>query len=90
MTSKTIWKYPLRLVGEQAIQMPKGAEILCAQVQGEGAICVWALVDPKVEKEERMIVIYGTGHPVTDLHCKYIGTVQMDGGSLIWHVFELK
>lgn len=92
MTAKTIWKYPLLLIGEQAIQMPKGAEILCAQAQ-RNHLCLWALVDPAAKKDERLIVIHGTGYPVPEVHNaykrQYIGTAQMDGGSLVWHVFEI-
>lgn len=92
MTTKTIWKYPLLLTDEQAVQMPKGAEILCVQVQGSRP-CLWALVDSSVKNDERLIVIYGTGHPMPEAHNayrrQYIGTAQMNDGSLVWHVFEI-
>lgn len=89
VANKTILKYSLFL-GEQAIQMPKGAEILCVQAQG-GRLCLWALVGPAVTNDERLIVVYGTGRPVVHDACKrrYIGTAQMDDGSLVWHVFEI-
>ena len=41
---KTIWKYPLRIRDWVRLEMPRGAEILCVQVQGLTP-CLWALVD---------------------------------------------
>ena len=86
---KTIWKFQFENKGMFGLDMPKGAEILTVQVQ-EGVPCIWAMVDPGQEKENRIIVIHGTGHPVQQAgQKKYIGTYQECEGSLIWHVFEL-
>ena len=86
---KTIWKFPFENKGMFELDMPKGAEILDVQVQ-DGIPCIWALVDLGQEKEKRIIVIHGTGHPVQQAEQKkYIGTYQECEGSLIWHVFEL-
>ena len=69
--------------------MPKGAEILSVQVQAD-VLCLWALVDPDAKLQKRVIEILGTGNPidVPGVTHKFIGTVQMRGGSLVWHVFE--
>jgi hypothetical protein len=84
---KTIWKFPLKLREYNEVEMPKGAEVLTAQVQGE-TICVWAGVDPEAPTEPRMFQISGTG---TTMHehqeRKYIGTVQR--GRYVFHVFEV-
>lgn len=87
---KSIYKYPVKMVGDQLIKIPVGAEILHVDLQFEG-IYMWALCDPSGELEERKIVIIGTGHPIPNqvvdkLH--HLGTVPMSGGSLIWHIFE--
>lgn len=83
-----IWKFPLEIEGEQVLQMPLGSEILCAQVQ-EGRLCLWAIVDSEMPRERRTIVIVGTGHPMGEpADYDYIGTAQMNGGALVWHVFE--
>lgn len=55
---------------------------------GEG-LCVWAIVDTEVETEARSIAVVGTGHEMGADNFKYIGTAQMRGGALIWHVFEV-
>jgi hypothetical protein len=82
---KTIWKFPLAVTQTQGISMPRHAEILCVQAQGVGA-CIWARVDPTFDKEQRQIVIHGTGHEFEEYPNRYIGTFQ--SGAFVWHVFE--
>ena len=84
---KTIWKYQLEITDEQSLMMPEGAKILTAQIQQE-TLCLWALVDPIIPKQLRKIEIIGTGNPIYDLERKYISTVQMAAGKLIFHLFE--
>ena len=89
--AKKIFKYPIQVTDTQKVKMPALAEILTAQFQEGYGLCLWALVDPEMDVEEKTIVIYGTGHS-TDLHdmnYNYIGTVQERNGALVWHVFEL-
>jgi len=45
---KTIWKFPLAVDGFQKIDMPKGAEVLTVQTQGERA-CLWVKLDPSAD-----------------------------------------
>ena len=86
---KTVWKFPLRVDDEQIVSMPDNAHILCVQDQS-GTPCLWALVDPANPPRERKILISGTGHIREDLDdlVNYIGTFQMYGGGLVFHVFE--
>ena len=87
---KTIWKFELEIADKQTIEMPVNAEILTVQTQNE-IPCLWALVDPDDPKEDRVIKIFGTGHPIVydaGVDRKYIGTYQLRGGSLVFHVFE--
>lgn len=88
---KTIWKFQLQVIDRQRILMPEGAQILCVQTQSD-VPNLWALVDPESLKTQRIFMIYGTGHPVrhSPLGETYIGTFQMHGGSLVFHVFEVK
>lgn len=84
----TIHKYPLRVMDTQEIPMPFGAEILCVQVQ-HGTPCLWAMVFAENRLEPRTIEAFGTGHEMPpNTHRKYIGTFQMNGGALVFHVFE--
>jgi hypothetical protein len=85
--AKTIWKYDLEPDGS-VIEMPQGAKPLSVQMQGDGP-CLWALVDPEAAKESRRFHVAGTGHPLPDNLGDHLGTFQMNGGALVFHVFEL-
>jgi hypothetical protein len=82
---KTIWKYSL--TPDCTLSMPVGSIILTVQEQ-EQRPCLWALVDPAAPHECRRFRTYGTGHPVADDPGEYIGTFQLNGGSLVFHLFE--
>ena len=87
MNTHSIWKYPVE-VGEFALRMPKGAQVLDVQIQGREPV-MWAIVDTAAEREVRRFRIYGTGHPYEVQRDKYIGTFQLDSGSLVFHLFEV-
>ncbi len=81
-----IWKFSLIEARTQWPLMPRGAKILCVQVQrGEGYL--WVECDPKAQRVQREIIIRGTGFE-TQANALYIGTFQMDGGDLVWHVYD--
>lgn len=87
---KTIWKFELETTDRQKVEMPIGAKILTVQTQNETP-CLWALVNPeRKERKERYFEVFGTGHKIPlDLSREYIGTYQLKGGSLVFHVFEI-
>ena len=85
-----IFKYPLEVTDTQKLALPAHSEILTVQNQNE-QICIWAFVNEEYPQTDvRKIRIIGTGNPVPkeDTFFKYIGTVQMMEGKLVWHVFE--
>lgn len=82
---KTIWKFTLE--PNCTLEMPIGAEILTVQEQN-GHAQMWALVDPYAENEEREFAVYGTGHKIPDSPGAYVGTFQLNEGTLVFHVFE--
>lgn len=85
---KTIWKFELKLEGWQYIEMPLGSEILTIKIQNEKPN-LWALVNPKAEKEQRIFETFGTGHIIPDsIERNYIDSYQQSNGNLIFHVFE--
>lgn len=88
--TQRIFKYELSIEMVQTIEIPKDALITSIQEQ-HGKLCVWALVDDSHEMENRTFYIYGTGHSIKS-HCEleFIDTVQMQGGTLVWHIFERK
>ena len=85
---KRIFKYQLEKTDLQIVEMPKGADILCVQLQ-HGIPCIWALVDENQEKENRYIETFGTGHYIGSVNNrKYISTIQFYHGNLVFHYFE--
>ena len=84
----TIYKYPLE-PGRTEIPMPLGAQVLTVQMQN-GTPCLWAKVGQEPRPAGlRIFDVYGTGHTMPDdPRLIYVGTFQMDGGALVWHVFE--
>ena len=84
---RQIWKWTLEVLDKQSLPMPEGAQVLSVQAQG-GAPQLWALVDPKAYGCFRTFATYGTGQPMPDEPGVYVGTYQMHGGALVFHVFE--
>jgi len=82
-----IWKYELTLNTELTI--PEGAKVLTIQEQ-HGNPQIWFVVNPENEKVTRSFEIIGTGHSFDyDESKQYIGTFQLSGGALVFHVFEV-
>lgn len=84
---QTIWKYPLAVDDSQSLDLPQGAVLLTVVAQG-GTPCLWALVDPIRPTEPRRFLTYGTGHPYEPMGQTYLGSYQLSGGALVFHVFE--
>lgn len=86
--SKSIWKFPLEVTNEQVVPMPAGAKVLTVATQ-EGQPCVWALVDTAAPKPPRKFRIVVTGHTINfNLdQFNFMGTFQLHGGALVFHVF---
>lgn len=85
-----IYKYPVSIDDVIRIQMPLQAEFLTLQVQND-IPCLWVLVDPENELEERIFEMYGTGYSIecnSSIERKYLGTFQLREGILVYHLFE--
>lgn len=91
MADIAIWKFPIAVADEQEIEMPMDARILCVQVQHETP-CIWAVCLATNPSEKRRFRTFGTGHPAewATFGDPYIGTYQLRGGALVFHVFEVK
>lgn len=85
---KKVYKYVLKATDEQVVEIPS-IDILSVESQLDN-IVVYALVDI-----DNPIVncytfrVYGTGHDIkNDIDSfKFLGTVKMHNGSLMFHVF---
>jgi len=86
---QTIWKFPIKSIGNDALEMPLGASVLTVQVQNEIPV-IWARVDPEQPKVRRRVWIAVTGGrielPVIE-DSDYIGTFQLHDGRFVGHVF---
>lgn len=95
---KRIFKYPLPMEVDNGvarwkdrfeIELPRGAEILTVQEQNNAPM-LWALVDPEAIKEKRKMLLLNTGAempPDVNYH-RFLGTYQLNGGRLVFHLFE--
>jgi hypothetical protein len=84
---RTIWKFEIPVADSFGVGMPMGAEVLCVQVQ-RGFPHIWAIVDDQeVRSVVRMFCVRGTGHELGEVG-KYVGTFQVHGGELVFHLFE--
>lgn len=86
---KTIWKYKIPYPHDEVtIPLPHGAKVLYFGLQ-KGLTYIWVLVDTKQPTENRLFRMVGTGHDIPDESLDHIGTIQMSGGNLVWHLFEV-
>jgi hypothetical protein len=86
---RTIWKFAVPVTDYFDLTMPAESQILSVQSQRNDPQ-LWALVYPDAPKQTRHFRLIGTGHPIHDAkdNWNFIGTVQLEGGSLIFHLFE--
>lgn len=84
----SIWKYPFAVTDFFSLDMPQGAEVLCVQMQGAQP-CIWARVNTEAVPKPRDFQIFGTGHDASDTEgSRYVGTFQLNGGALVFHLYE--
>ena len=87
--TKKIFKYVIPVTDESELQLPAGAQIL--SVMGRrNEIVLYAIVNTSVEVLKTVSVrIVGTGYPVRfdTNEYKFVGTVSLHGGALMFHVF---
>ena len=82
---KTIYKYPIDVIGWQSLNMPAEAMIIHAGLDPQGALCLWAEVDTEAIMQSVGIVIVGTGHPFNGAMAQHLGTVLQN--EFVWHIF---
>ncbi len=84
----TIWKFKI-MPGKTVLDMPIGARILGVMVHGE-EVFLWALVNSDAVKQPRTFYAAGTGHALPDraFEWTHLGSIQLDKGNLIFHIFE--
>lgn len=86
---QTIWKYQLTVEDKQVIEIPQRSKLLSVQTQFD-IPCIWVgILNTELPKETITILTFGTGNPILGNidHFKFLGTYQIMGGSLVFHVF---
>ena len=84
---KSIFKYPLAVTDYQVLKLPLESKLLCVQVQIR-IPCLWAMVDKNQDEHESIVIrTIGTGHDIREYPGEYLGTYQIEGGALVFHVF---
>lgn len=81
---KAIFKYPLKHVPEQTIEVHQISKVLTVQIQ-RGDYFLWAEVDT-VAKQGITIEMFGTGWEMEPTVREYISTVQDGPG--VWHFYR--
>lgn len=88
----TIHKFPLEALDDQFIRIGGLIEVLSVESQRE-EIVLYVLRHDDIEDERGVSIrIVGTGHPMRkdDLEYKFLGTVKLLEGDLMFHVFYKK
>jgi hypothetical protein len=83
-----IFKYPAPIGDSLVLEMPRRAKVLTVQLQ-HGLPQIWALVEDDGSAVPRAFRWFGTGHTVERTAGSYVGTVQLEGGALVFHLFEM-
>lgn len=84
---KRIFKYPVPVDDSFSLELPIGSHILCVQMQKSEPV-MWIECNPDAIKTVRYFYLFGTGMEVSEKAVRYIGTIQMLAGGLIFHLFE--
>jgi hypothetical protein len=90
VSDKRIYRYQLPVVDAPVLRLPLGAEVLSVGPprDGGGDLDVWALVNTEAVSIRREFRVVGTGNPLPDDLGRFVGTVPLYDGALIFHVFE--
>ena len=87
---RVVWRYTFLDPVLNTLTMPKGATLLNLGEQGNEA-CMWMLVDPEAEKEQRQFLSVPSGVEFEASDTTYLGTAHMtekDGTPFVVHIFE--
>jgi len=84
-----MYKYPINK-DRQKLDLPKGSVIHSVENQ-YGNVVLYALINTATEERETYeIMVYSTGQEFIEEGQEFLGTVNLQGGQLMFHVFYKK
>jgi hypothetical protein len=88
---RVIWKQELQITDYPEAVLPIDAQILSADMQFD-KLYIWFMTSGSaIDVKRRHFRLIGTGHKFNEINdLAFISTIQMRGGSLIFHLFEIK
>lgn len=84
---KTIFKHRVPISCDFSIDMTEGARVLGVQLEG-GDPQVWILEDFIGPMESRGFRTFATGDRTPEDIGAFVGTIQLNGGEFVFHLFE--
>lgn len=85
MSQRVVWKFPVTVDG--VTSLPRGARLLHVGIQ-DGAVWLWAEVDPAAPLVERVLVLVKTGFDDIPDGVEHFGTVMLHEGRIVLHVYD--
>ena len=84
-----LYKYPMTLQSDQFVDMPRGAQVISANIQpGQGMFC-WAIVDTDAPIVSHLFAVLATGDKCgIEIRTAHFVNAIYDG-PYAWHVFSL-
>ena len=87
---KNIYRFDVPIEDRFCLHLPVDAQVLSVSERG-GTAHMWILLSPEKKIEERHFRVIGTGRPIPDAaNLRFVGTVLLSAGRLVWHVFEVE
>lgn len=84
---KTIHKYELYPINDMIILKTDHIERWLSVDVQRGMPVVWAVVDTDKPQQSHTLYVRGTGHKMTGEEGSFLGTILLEGGSLVFHIF---
>ena len=82
---KVVFKFPITMATDFALEMPRGYKVLHVAEQGPNGPFFWAEVNPAVQLDRIHFAIVGTGHDIP-VEGTYLGTWL--SGDFVWHLYQ--
>lgn len=85
--SRAVYRYVVPVDDEWHSIVLQGP-LLHVDARAVSPVEVWALHDDAIPEWAREFRVFGTGHPLPDDAGVHVGSVIVENGVLVWHLFE--